>query len=120
MTHATHERQLSPPEVGARVYTLDRDDLGTVKEVSGSSFKIDAPWARDYWLSCEYIGETEPGSVQLVLVKNRLGDYKLAQPADAAGALSDGVRDGLISDAEMDEQRRRMEVELEDQRTRLN
>ena len=44
------------PAVGTEVMTLDGDTLGTVKEVSGSCFKVDAPLRPDYWLGIDTIG----------------------------------------------------------------
>jgi hypothetical protein len=38
----------SLPVVGADVLTVDGDKLGTVKEVSGSCFKVDAPMGPNY------------------------------------------------------------------------
>jgi uncharacterized protein (TIGR02271 family) len=36
--------------IGQRVYSSDGSELGTVKEVRGAYFKVDAPMQPDYWL----------------------------------------------------------------------
>lgn len=116
MTHTTLER-VRYPDIGDMVYTLDREELGRVKEISGTFFKVNVRWGRDYWLSCDYIGQSTPGDVQLVLVKNQIADYKMSRPAEAQEPMLDGTVDSLISDAEMEDQRRRMEAELAEQRS---
>lgn len=35
---------------GLPVYTVDGEQLGTVKELDGNGFKVDAPLRPDYWL----------------------------------------------------------------------
>lgn len=35
---------------GIEVHTLDGEQLGTVKEVTESALKVDAPMRPDYWL----------------------------------------------------------------------
>jgi hypothetical protein len=64
------------PMVGAEVLTADGDKLGTVKEVSGSCFKVDAPMRPDYWLGTDTIASSASGMVHLNLNKDRLGEAK--------------------------------------------
>jgi len=40
---------------GSPVYSQDGDQLGTVKEVRGQYFKVDAPMQRDYWLRTDAV-----------------------------------------------------------------
>jgi len=43
---------------GQPVYDADGNELGTVKEVRGSYFKVDAPMAPDYWLRSDALSAT--------------------------------------------------------------
>ena len=70
------------PTVGAPVLTPDGDQLGTVKEVQGRYFKVNAPMQPDYWLSTETLRSTSEGQVVVTFAKDRLGDYKVENPAD--------------------------------------
>ncbi len=62
---------------GARVFSADGDELGHIKEVRGDYFKVDAPMARDYWLSRDVVSTVEPDGVTLTVDKDQLGDVKL-------------------------------------------
>jgi rRNA processing protein Gar1 len=66
------------PAVGAEVLTADGDKLGTVKEVSGTCFKVNAPMRPDYWLGVDTIGSASStgGAVHLNITKDRLGEAK--------------------------------------------
>lgn len=64
------------PSVGAEVMTADGDKLGTVKEVSGACFKVDAPMRPDYWLGTDTIASSTGGAVRLTIDKDRLGEAK--------------------------------------------
>lgn len=68
------------PTVGARVVTADGDELGKVKEVSGTCFKVDASMQPDYWLAADSVASQTGGEVRLVLKKDRLGDAKVDAP----------------------------------------
>ncbi len=64
------------PMVGTDVLTVDGDKLGTVKEVSGACFKVDAPMRPDYWLGTDTIASSTGGTVRLNIRKDRLGEAK--------------------------------------------
>jgi hypothetical protein len=66
---------LSP---GTDIYTSDDDKIGTVKEVRGRYFKVDAAGQTDYWLEteCCAAGYTS-GDVHLVFSKDQLGEHKV-------------------------------------------
>ena len=66
---------------GVSVYTASGDHLGTVKEVRGRYFKVDAPMQRDYWLPMDAVGDSSTtGEVRLSFDKDRLGEYTVASP----------------------------------------
>jgi hypothetical protein len=68
------------PIVGARVVTADSDELGKVKEVVGSCFKVDASMQPDYWLGTDTIASTTTTEVRLSIAKDRVGDAKVDGP----------------------------------------
>ena len=63
--------------VGARVITADGEELGTVKESTSDSFKVDAAMKPDYWLSCDFIQDSTATSVQLSVTEDRLESAKI-------------------------------------------
>jgi hypothetical protein len=77
---------------GTRVFTSDGDELGTVKEVRGNYFKVNASMQPDYWLSCDVVtaGTAATGTTtgtdhhaRVSFTKDMLGDYKRSEPAAA-------------------------------------
>ena len=68
--------------LGAPVFTPDGDRVGTVKEVQGRCFKIDAPMAPDYWLSTDCI-RTSSGraGVTLAVDPDRLPEHEVTNPS---------------------------------------
>jgi hypothetical protein len=64
------------PTIGTPVVSSDGVDLGRVKEVSGSCFKVDAPMAPDYWLASDCITDNN-GVVRLSVTKDGLDDVKV-------------------------------------------
>ncbi len=69
-----------PPAVGCPVYTADGDKLGTVKELAGSAFKVNAHLQPDYWLSTSCVRAATANREELAFPKDRLGDYKQDHP----------------------------------------
>jgi hypothetical protein len=61
----------------APVFTADGDKLGTVREVRGDAFKVDAPMQPDYWLPFSSIATAGADGVRLGFAKDHLGDFKL-------------------------------------------
>jgi hypothetical protein len=68
------------PAIGARVYTADGADLGKVKDLAGSCFKVDAAMQPDYWLATDCVATSGAGEVRLTFPKDRLGDAKIDGP----------------------------------------
>lgn len=64
-------------KTGVEVYTRDGNRLGEVKELRGEYFKVDAPMAQDYWLSCDAV-LAGPGvnRVEVTFNKDQLDDFK--------------------------------------------
>lgn len=73
---------MGQPMVGAPVYGMNGDQLGTVKEVQGAAFKVDAPMKPDYWLSDGIIRSAANGAVTLGVDSSRIDDFKLSGPDD--------------------------------------
>ena len=68
---------------GAEVFTSDGDKIGEVREVRGSSFKVNAAMQPDYWLPTGTVATTSGNRVTLTFHKDRLGDYKSDEPLAA-------------------------------------
>lgn len=68
------------PTLGARVVTADSDELGKVKEVSGTCFKVDASMQPDYWLGSDCVMSSTGMEVRLSIRKDQVGDAKLDGP----------------------------------------
>jgi hypothetical protein len=66
---------------GMRVITADGEELGHVKEVGATSFKVDAPLALDYWLSLDCVVERDLEEAVTVFVREALED-KIVEPPD--------------------------------------
>ena len=68
------------PTVGTPVMTADGQELGTVKEASGSCFKVDVPMRPDYWLATDCIASSSGGQVRLSVTKDHLDTAKVEGP----------------------------------------
>jgi hypothetical protein len=77
---AEHLKIVDAQMVGARVYTRDRADLGTVKEVRGGAFKVNAPARIDYWLSATDVQSATPHQVVLPFIADNLDDHTVHEP----------------------------------------
>jgi hypothetical protein len=73
------------PVEGFNVITAEHDLLGTVKEVTGDCFKIDAPMAPDYWLGSDTIGSINGENILLRLRKDEVNEYKMGSPDSHSG-----------------------------------
>lgn len=83
------------PAIGCEIYSSDGDKLGTVKEVHGTYFKVDAPMQPDYWLAAECLrGGTVGNRVDVTFPKSQLGDYKRSD--DAIGYTDTSRRGGSV------------------------
>ncbi len=107
-------QQVREPIVDTPVFSRDGDQIGFVREIHGGYFKIDAPMAKDYWLSTVYIADSTLDRVSLTLNKGEIDEHRL----DAPGAEAQDS-DGIISDVQALSQRERMERELAAQNERL-
>lgn len=79
-----HESQFLQITVGTPVYTRDDVKLGTVKEVRGECFKVDAPMRPDYWLAADGVAVAAPDQIVTLKIDNPdIADYKISEPAAA-------------------------------------
>lgn len=74
---------------GSTVVSADGQALGTIREATETSFKVDAEMARDYWLNRETIVAFEGDTVRVSFDCDRLDEYRLDSPA----LLSEGHAD---------------------------
>ena len=80
---------------GAPVYVANGDQLGTVNEVRGRNFKVDALRRRDYWLPLDAISRgSAPGEVRLTFTEDRLAEYTIANPDEETSATATAVPAG--------------------------
>jgi hypothetical protein len=107
-------RVLRDARMGADAVSRDGHKLGVVDGVEGRYIKVDARFARDYWLSVDYVISGTPERVTFGFEKKDLGAYRVAKPVIAADPLID-QQDAVLSMGEQSEQRRRMERELLEQ-----
>jgi len=89
---------------GTPVYTQDGEMLGTVKEVKGNSFKVNAPMAADYWLSLNTLGSSSGGNATVTFGRDQLGEYRLSNfEHDVTGDLPDTDEGRTRAGREVDE-----------------
>ncbi len=74
------------PSIGARVLTLDGNELGKVKDVASGCFQVDASMQPDYWLGTGTIASSTGTEVRLSIPKDRVGDLKLDGPEQGGGS----------------------------------
>lgn len=75
------------PTIGARVATADGTELGTVKEVAGCCFKIDASMHVDYWLTKDRIASATESELLLGITEDEVGEAKVDAPANSGVQL---------------------------------
>jgi hypothetical protein len=96
---------------GEEVFTRDGEQLGVVKELRGDAhFKIDAPRARDYWLACDVLLETNGRRITVDFDSSDLDAYQLDEPAPvtAADPLIDAETNDGLSEAERERRQQQM------------
>lgn len=81
--------------VGAEVYTRDDDKIGSVKEIRGGFFKVDAKMQADHWLQSQFVERYDAERVTMTFDKDNLGDYKVDEPGDYVTTVTD---DAMESD----------------------
>jgi len=79
-TEMEHLKIVDQSMLGARVYTADRSDLGTVKEVREGSFKVDAPARSDYWLPESEVESATARKVILRFAVDLLDEHSTHEP----------------------------------------
>ncbi len=68
--------------VGWSVFTKDGQELGTVKEIWGGYFRVDAPHHPDYWLQTQAVQASRDGQVTVEFDRDALGDYQVEHLPD--------------------------------------
>ena len=68
------------PTIGTKVISADGQELGKVKGISGSCFKVDAPMQPDYWLATDCISSGSGADIMLNFTKANLSDAKMKGP----------------------------------------
>jgi hypothetical protein len=101
-------------EPGVAVICSDGARLGTVKETSGSFFKIDAPLHRDFWLSERLVKARDESGLLLDIPRNAVAEHRLDEPGLEPGddPFEKIASNAVLTEEEMLEQRAMMEREL--------
>ncbi len=107
--------------VGRPIFSADAHRLGTIIEVNDSFLKVDAPRQRDYWLNAEYLVRLDDEQATVSFKRRELPAYRLMEPGrPRAEEDTTTVAPGsALSPEEQLEQRRRMALELAQQRESL-
>ena len=84
-------KSLSP---GTPIITRDSQSIGTVKEVRGAFFKVDAPHEMDYWLTKGLVSEANAQQATLMVDNDKVGDFHRDEPSD--GEQNDAI--GLLKE----------------------
>jgi hypothetical protein len=109
------------PAPGTRVTSADGETVGTVRNVHGGYFELEARMGQDFWLSRAYVGTADEREVCLNISRQEVDAHRLSAPGLETSDDADraAVEDRVISDEEALSQRERMERELAEQRARL-
>jgi hypothetical protein len=109
------------PKMGLAVITSDGAHLGTVRETSGSYFKVDAPMHKDYWLSDQLVKALDDAGVVLEVPKDDVAQYRRNEPGLEPGedVFERIAGNAVLTSEEMLEQRANMERELAEQSRNL-
>jgi hypothetical protein len=75
-TRARPDDPVSDIKPGIPVHTIDGTRIGEVKEVSETSFKVDAPMRPDYWVRRDAVQAFSIERVTLTVDKDHLDDAK--------------------------------------------
>ena len=105
----------------AMVLTADGKKLGTVKEISGSYFKVDARLHKDYWLSSELIRSRDDDAIILDLAGKEVAEHRLSEPGlePEEDPFRKIATKPVIDEEDLAQQRDRMERELAEQSRRM-
>ena len=66
--------------VGRPVFSADNAKLGTVREIRGRSFQVEALLRPDYWLTTDTIRSAIEDRVTLIFSADRLSDFTQDRP----------------------------------------
>lgn len=67
---------------GAKVFTTDGKELGSVKEVESNAFLVNAPKQFDYWLQSSIVIAASAERVELSISEADLNNYKMDNAND--------------------------------------
>jgi hypothetical protein len=70
---------------GLAVFTSDGTELGKVKSVEPSAFRVDAPRALDYWLENTLVADSAEGRINLSIAESEVAGYRMDRPHDHNG-----------------------------------
>ena len=81
------------PKQGYKVIASDGKELGKVKEISETCFRVDAPHQRDYWLARDSVAARSGKVLTLKYAADELDEAKL-ESSDHSGTHMHSTRKG--------------------------
>jgi len=97
---------------GVLVFTRDGEELGRIKELTGTHLKIDARMKRDYWLAASDLIGFDSGVARVDFDARDLELHQFETPEPSAHSPSptmDAATDTFESEAEQECRREQME-----------
>src|SRR5262249_8174528 len=76
----TFQRTMQDIPIGTPVFTRDGEELGTLKEVRSTAFKVNTPGQSDYWLTASALSSAARGRLMVDAQKDRTGTLKGEEP----------------------------------------
>jgi hypothetical protein len=87
--------------VGTKVQSSDAQQLGTVKEIVGPYFKVDAPMSPDYWLATSSVRSANQETLVLTFTEEQLGGYQVDEDEVEAVREEEADPPARLDDAEL-------------------
>jgi hypothetical protein len=106
MGHANREKYSTDLPVDGVVWTVDNEELGTVKAVTPYFFHVDVPLAPDYWLPIGLVTAVEGSAVRLRIPKEELPAYQVQDPTEYTPVIAGLVVAEHEAQAESDRRHR--------------
>ena len=75
--------------IGIPIFTHDDAQIGTLKEIRGGYFKVDAPLQPDYWLGEDVLASATGSELRSTLTEDRVSDFRLGNPEPVSDATHD-------------------------------
>lgn len=114
---AFHDPRTMEPTLGAIVFSSDDAELGQVADVDRAHFQVTPASGHAFWLSNDHILSAADSFVRLVITSSEIDEFRISRARGETWEppALDPLQDGLLTTAEQQDQRERMEKELRSQ-----